>query len=65
MAATPQNSNPLYCRWPGDHVSAALEGRESAFELHANDGMPLGAVACGAASTATTNWRTPCWVSSI
>ena len=24
-----------------DHVSSALDGRESAFELHANGGMPI------------------------
>ena len=32
-----------------DHVSSALDGRESAFELHANGGMPAwrGRLRCG------------------
>ena len=33
-----QRSALLQMAW--DHVSSALEGRESAFELHANGGMP-------------------------
>jgi 4-hydroxyphenylacetate 3-monooxygenase len=33
-----QRSALLQMAW--DHASSALEGRESAFELHANGGMP-------------------------
>jgi hypothetical protein len=33
-----QRSALLQMAW--DHVSSALDGRESAFELHANGGMP-------------------------
>jgi len=33
-----QRSAMLQMAW--DHVSSALDGRESAFELHANGGMP-------------------------
>ena len=39
-AATPHCSARPCCRWPGTTSSSALDGRESAFELHANGGMP-------------------------
>ena len=40
-AATPRCSVPRCCRWRGTMSSSALDGRESAFELHANGGMPV------------------------
>src|SRR5882724_432983 len=43
-----------------DHVASALDGRESAFELHANGGIPAWrADACGATSPATAS--SPTW----
>ena len=39
-----QRSALLQMAW--DHVSSALDGRESAFELHANGGCRRGAAGC-------------------
>ena len=44
-----------------DHVSSALDGRESAFELHANGGIVAWRGAAPArASPGTTSWPTAC-----
>ena len=44
----------------GDHVSSALDGRESAFELHANGGMPAWRGRLRRLFRATTSWPTAC-----
>jgi len=57
-----QRSAMLQMAW--DHVSSALDGRESAFELHANGGMPAWRGRLRRSFDATTSWRTPFWNSS-
>ena len=52
-----QRAALLQLAW--DHVASALDGRESAFELHANGGRPgVARRGFGATSAATTSWPT-------
>ena len=43
-----------------DHVSSALDGRESAFELHANGGLMAWRARLRRAFPTTTRWPTAC-----
>ena len=61
--ATPQSNAPPCCRWPGTTCprrSMAVNRRSNCTRMAA---CPPGAAVCGAISTATTSWRTPCYVS--
>jgi 4-hydroxyphenylacetate 3-hydroxylase C terminal len=58
-----QRSALLQMAW--DHVSSALDGRESAFELHASGGIPAWRGRLRRSLTVTTNSLTPCSASSI
>lgn len=57
-----QRTALLQMAW--DHVSSALDGRESASNCTPMVACSLGAAACGAISTATMSWRMQYWISS-